>query len=188
MKTPPAVAVVLSLWLALSASAHESPIDHVERELDFAIKDGQLLLNYRLRFSDRALLMQASEMDKDGDGKISDQEATAYFTAQAARLADLLTLQIDGQPLKLKPTGTARPDLKLTQAYQFSAPLAGLRAGSHVGLLIDGHSRMYPGGYRWRQSPDADPKQIRIVPAAPDAARTAQHPEWLELKFEFIIP
>jgi hypothetical protein len=180
--------LMLAACLAVPSSAHESPIDHVERELDLTVKDGELLLNYRLRFSDRALLMQVSDMDKDGDGKLSQQEADEYFTAQAARLADLLKLQVDGQPLELKPTGAARPEIKLTQAYQFSAPLAGLRAGRHAGLLIDGHSRMYPGGYRWRQNPVGDPKQVHIALAGPESAKNTQHPEWLELKFEIIVP
>jgi hypothetical protein len=187
MRTP--VALVLTACLMAFGHAHESPIDHVERELELSVKDGQLLLNYRLRFSDRALLMQVGEMDKDGDGRISDREAEEYFTAQAARLADLLTLQIDGQPLKLKPTGAARPEIKLTQAYQFSASLPRLRAGRHAGLFVDGHSRMYPGGYRWRQNPEADAKLTHIAPlTGPVSARNTQHPEWLELKFEIIVP
>jgi hypothetical protein len=189
MKMRALAAFAFSLSLAVNGRAHESPIDHVERELELSVKDGQLLLSYRLRFSDRALLMQVSEMDTNGDGRLSEQETAAYFTAQAARLAELLTLQVDGQPLKFKPTGAARPDLKLTQAYQFSAPLAGLRAGRHAGVFVDGHSRMYPGGFRWRQNAEPDPKQTHILPlTGPIAARTAQHPEWLELKFEIIVP
>lgn len=188
MKICTLAATLFSLWLAVHGGAHESPIDHVERELELSVKDGQLLLNYRLRFSDRALLMQLGEMDTNGDGRLSEQETAAYFTAQAARLAELLKLQIDGQPLKFTPTGAARPDLKLTQAYQFSAPLAGLRAGRHAGLFVDGHSRMYPGGFRWRQNADPDPKQTRVVPLTEPEARAAQHPEWLELKFEIIVP
>ncbi|HEV7401532.1 MAG TPA: hypothetical protein VGO11_01350 [Chthoniobacteraceae bacterium] len=186
MRTP--AAMIFSLWLAVHGRAHESPIDHVERELEFSVKDGQLLLDYRLRFSDRALLMQVGEMDTNGDGRLSEQETAAYFTAQAAKLAELLKLQIDGHPLALKPTGAARPDIKLTQAYQFCAPLTGLRAGRHAGLFVDGHSRMYPGGYRWRQNADADVKQTRVVPLTEPDPKTTQHPEWLELKFEIIVP
>jgi hypothetical protein len=182
-------AFIFSLLLAVGGRAHESPIDHVERELELSVKDGKLLLSYRLRFSDRALLMQLSEMDTNADGRLSEQETAAYFTAQAARLAELLKLQVDGQPLRFTPTGAARPDLKLTQAYQFSAPLAGLRAGRHAGLFVDGHSRLYPGGFRWRQNPEAGPRQTRVVPLKEaEAGGAAQHPEWLELKFEIIVP
>lgn len=188
MKMRILAAMFFSLALALSGRAHESPVDHVERDLELTVKGDQLLLSYRLRFSDRALLMQVSEMDKDGDGRLSEKEMATYFADQAARLAGLLKLQIDGASVPLKPTGAARPDVKLTQAYQFSAPIAGLPAGRHAGLFIDGHSRMYPGGYRWKQNPDADPKQPRIVLAGPDSAKNTQHPEWLELKFEIIVP
>ncbi len=177
------------LFSGAPGQAHESPVDHVEREFDLSVRDGQLVLTYRLRYADRALLMQIHQMDVNADGKLTDEEATAFFAAQATRLADLFTIQVEGKPLHFKPAGPMRPDARLGQTYEFSAPVGSLAAGRHPGLLIDGYSRMYPGSFRWRRPGDEGPAKTRVEPLTPsDSPRAVLHPEWLELHFEIIVP
>jgi hypothetical protein len=89
----------------------------------------------------------------------------------------------------LKPAGVMRPNAQLGQIYEFSAPLGDLATGRHPGLLVDGYSRMYPGSYRWRRSAGDSPPQTRVEPvASAEALKTPQHPAWLEMKFEIVVP
>jgi len=178
-------------FVCVTAHAHESPIDHVERELDLSVKDDQLLLRYRLRYSERALLLQIHQMDGNADGELSASETAAFFTAHAAMLAALFTVQVEGRAVKFQPVGAMRPDARLGQTYEFSAPLGNLAAGRHPGSFLDGYSRIYPGAFRWRRPGEGSPRATRVEPLIPpEAARSSpqQHPAWLELKFEIVVP
>ncbi len=184
---------VLLLLAALVpvAWAHESPVDHVDREFRLSVKDGMFNVSYRLGLTERAVLMQFHAMDTNGDGHIDDAEADAFFTAQAKLLAGLLRLQVDGQPLALTPTGTVKRDLRLGQTYTFTALLGKITSGSHLGSLVDGYSRMYPGAFHWRSPGEGGPKDIRIEPVVvPQDAGLSQreHPPWIELKFNIVVP
>lgn len=169
-----------------AAQAHESPVDHVERELELTVKDGQLCLGYRLHFTDRALIMQLLAMDTNNDGHLTDAERTAYFTDFAGKLADLFSVQVDGKPLKFKPIGAMRPDGRLGQTYDFCAPLGTLPPGRHLGVLLDGYSRQYPGPFRWH--PEEAAPGIHVEPLDQPVADPTQHPAWLELKFAIVVP
>ena len=183
----PFVLASLLLCLAVKSSGHESPVDHVERELRLWVDGGRLHLSYRVQQSERAVLLQLQRMDTNGDGVISDVERDAFFTAQAARLTGLFTLEVDGQVLRFAPASGGQRDARLGQTFIFTAPLAALRPGRHTGRLVDGYSRLYPGPFRWVN--DGNQRGIRVEPVAqPEDHRMPLHPASLALKFEVVVP
>jgi len=179
------------LATASAATAHESPIDHVDREYRLAVKADALVVSYRIGLTERAALMQLHAIDTNADGRIDDAEADTFFKAQATTLAGLLKLQLDGQPLVFTPTAPVQRDARFGQTYTFSAPLGKLTPGRHLGVLADGHSRMYPGAFRWLRPGEGGPKDIRVeaVVVPQDAGVTQrEHPPWIELKFAIVVP
>lgn len=185
--------IVRLLFPALLASglafAHESPIDHVEREYQFQIKDGQLVMSYRLETTDRATLMELKQMDGNGDGKIADAERDAFLAKKADMIAKKFTLEVDNQPLKLSPVGPVVRDRKLGQTYLFSAPLPKLKPGTYSGKLVDGYSREYPGAFRWKALPEPPTGNLRVNPLTPsEKPGSPAHPPWIELNFEVVVP
>ena len=171
--------------------AHESPVDHVERQFRIVVKDGALQVTYRIGLTERAALLQLQAMDTNADGHVDDAEADAFFAAQARYLASLFKLNLDGQPLTLQPAGAARRDLKFGQTYTFTAPLGKLAPGIHPGMLADGFSRMYPGAFRWIRPGEGGPKDIRVeavVIPQDSGASQREHPPWIELKFNLVVP
>ncbi len=189
-------ALILSL-LATIATAHESPVDHVEREFRLWAANGKLHLSYRLQFAERAALLQFHRMDTDGDGRISDQEHEVFFTTRADRLAQGFTVELAGRSLHFTPSGHVRFDAKLGQTYSFESPLPALPPGRHVGRLADAHARSYPGPFRWVDAGAGGPREMRVEPVteAADGKRPAwlavkatAHPESLALNFVLVIP
>ena len=173
------------------AIAHESPVDHIDRDFRILVKNGALTVTYRVGLTERAALLQLKAMDTDSDARISDTEADAFFTAQAKTLADLLVVQIDGKPVTLTPAGSVQRDLRLGQTYTFTAPLSALTPGRHPGTLADGYSRQYPGAFRWLSPGEGGPKDIRVesVVVPQDAGRAQrEHAPWIELKFDLVVP
>jgi len=185
--------LALSLFSALFASglalAHESPIDHVEREFQFWVKDNQLFLSYRLQTTDRATLMELKQMDGNGNGKITDAERDAFLTQKADVIAKSFALEVNQKPLTFAPVGTVVRDRKLGQTFLFSAPLPPLKPGSNPGKLVDGYSRKYPGGFRWKARPEVRPGELRVEPLTPPPQPgSTLHPPWIELNFEIVVP
>jgi hypothetical protein len=175
--------------LIAQATAHESPIDHVERELRFGVEEGKLFLSYRLQQTERAALMELQQMDGDADGKNLPAEQEAFFAKKGAMIAKQFVVSVDGKPLAFAPVGAAECDARLGQTFVFAAPLPKLGPGRHEGLLIDGYSRAYPGMFRWKEAGQGRPGDIRIVPVTqPEDPRSSRHPAWLELKFEVVVP
>jgi hypothetical protein len=172
----------------LAGHGHESPIDHVERELRLFAKDGKAWLVYRLLQTERATLMELTSMDADGDGTISDAERDAFFAAKATAIAKRIDLKIDASSLPLEPVGGPRLDPQLGQTFFFAAPLPVLASGRHPGTLIDGHSRDYPGGFVWREPGRNGSQEVRFEPVGPDTDRRSHdHPPWLELQFTVVV-
>lgn len=166
---------------------HESPIDHVERELRLFAEDGQVRLVYRLLPTERATLMELRAMDTDGDGIVSAAERDAFFARKAEALARLIELRIGERPLPLEPVGSVRLDPQLGQTFLFAAALPALPPGRHPGTLVDGHSRDYPGGYVWKEPGQAESGGVRFEPAtAGPGVGSRDHPPWLELQFEAV--
>ncbi len=191
------LAVLVALVMAGLATAHESPVDHVEREFRLWAANGKLHLSYRLQLAERAALLQLHRMDTDADGHISDSERTVFFSTQADRLAQGFTVELAGRSLHFTPSGTVRFDARLGQTYSFEASLPTLPPGRHVGRLADAHARTYPGPFRWVDAGAGRPREIRVEPVteAADGKRPAwlavkaiAHPESLALNFALVIP
>ena len=86
-------------------AAHDSPIDHVDRVVQIYVAGGRLHVHYRFRCEERQVLLQLHQMDKNGDGKISDEERDAYFSGVAQQLLKQLHVEFDGEPLPLAIDG-----------------------------------------------------------------------------------
>jgi len=167
---------------------HESPVDHVERELELFAEDGKAWLVYRLRPTERALLMEIRSMDTDGNGTISDGERDRFFAGKAHAIAKKIDLRIDDRSLPLEPDGSVRCDPQFGQTFLFKASLPELGLGRHPGNLLDGHSRDYPGGFVWKNARRKATDAMRfepVVPATP--SRSDDHPPWLELRFDLVV-
>lgn len=193
MKTPGNIlAFAVGIPLALVPTpghGHESPIDHVERELRLVAEDGQVLLTYRLLPTERAALMELKAMDADGNGTIADKERDAFLAAKSQAIAKQIALEIDEFSLPLEPRGGVRCDPQLGQTFVFAARLPPLASGRHPGRLVDGHSRDYPGGFVWKEPGHGGSGAVRFEPATPATpSRPGDHPPWLELQFNVVVP
>ena len=184
----PALAVLLSVLTGI-APAHESPVDHVEREFRLWVEAGRLHMAYRVQHSERSVLMQLRKMDTDNDGIISSDERDSSFTVESAKLASLFNLILDGKPLKLVPSGPVRCDARLGQTYTFVADLPVMAPGRHTGRMEDGHARSYPGPFRWLADDEKRGRGTVIRPLTPAGERTsALHSASLVLDFEAVVP
>ena len=172
-------AILLCLCVCL-ATAHESPVDHVEREFRLWVAEGRLHLSYRLQLAERAALLQLHRMDTDADGRISAAERDAFFTAQAERLARGFTVELAGRSLAFTPSAAVRCDARLGQTFTFQAPLPTLAPGRHPGRLADAHARAYPGPFRWVDAGAGGPREVRVEPTS--AATEGKRPAWLAVK------
>jgi hypothetical protein len=181
-------ALILALAPA-SGRGHESPIDHVQRELRLFAADGRARLAYRLILTERAALMELRSMDTDGNGTISTEERDTFFAAKARAIAKQIVVTIDGQALALEPETPVQCDPQLGQSFLFGAPLPKLASGRHPGKLVDGHSRDYPGGFVWKNLGPAGSEAVHFEPVAPTTpSRPNEHPPWLELEFHAVVP
>lgn len=189
MKTLRTTILVALALVPTSGRGHESPIDHVERELRLFAEEGTAVLVYRLLPTERAAIMELAFMDADANGTVSDPERDAFFAAKARALAEQIELVIDASPLPLEPQGGVRLDPQFGQTFRFAAPLPALAPGRHPGRLLDGHSRDYPGGFVWKEPGRGGPGAIRFEPVSPATdRRSPDHPPWLELQFNVIVP
>ena len=85
--------------------------------------------------------------------------------------------------------GGVRCDPQLGQTFVFAARLPTLASGRHPGKLVDGHSRDYPGGFVWKEPGRGGSGAVRFEPVAPVTSRRSQdHPPWLELQFNAVVP
>ena len=182
-------AALLTLCMsAIFVWAHESPVDHVEREFTLRVENEVLHVGYRVQYSERSILLQFHSMDTDHDGKISEAERAKFFEGQAQTLAGLFKLEVEGRPLLLQPSTPVKCDARLGQTYSFTAPLGALGSGKHAGLLTDGYSRVYPGPYKWQPSEPTGPGKafIRALPQTPGHEKA--HASTLTLNFEVHAP
>lgn len=174
------LAMLVAVVLARFATAHESPVDHVEREFRLWVAEGRLHLSYRLQLTDRAALLQLHRMDTDADGLISAVERDSFFVAEAGRIARGFTLKLAGHAVAFAPTAPARCDARLGQTFRFQAPLIALPPGRHAGRLADVHAKAYPGPFRWVDAGAGGPRDIRVEPVA--TTSDDQRPAWLAVK------
>ena len=130
------------LSVVFAATAHESPIDHVDRQLAFIVSGETLELRYRFRKTQRAALMQLRTMDVDRDGSISASERERFFRQAGRRLAGQLKLKSEGQEQVFQMAGEVmlRPDF--SQEFRFTTPLKDNVAAA---IFYDDFSGRQPG-------------------------------------------
>ena len=183
------IAALLSLCLlGISVCAHESPVDHVEREFTLHVENEVLHLDYCVQYSERSILLQFHAMDTDHDGEISEAERTEFFQGQAQTLAGLFNLEFEGRTLLLQPSAAVQCNKRLGQTFSFTAPLGALSSGRHAGLLTDGYSRVYPGPYKWQPSEPTGPGKTFVRPLPEPSGQEKVHASTLTLKFEVHAP
>lgn len=174
--------------LGIAVCAHESPVDHVEREFTLRVENDVLHLGYRIQYSERSILLQFHAMDTDHDGIISEAERTKFFEAQAQMLAGLFKLEFKGRALLLQPSVAVKCDERLGQTFTFTAPLGALDSGKHAGLLTDGYARVYPGPYKWQPSEPTGLGKAFVRPLPQTPGQEKAHSNTLALKFEVNAP
>ena len=180
------VLLVLVLAVVGPARAHESVLDHAERELTLWVAGGALHLRYRLQPSERAAVMDLVAMDRDRDGRIAPAEHAAFAAARHQELAALLALTFDGVAVPLAPAGAVTRDAALGQTYEFTAALPPTAATVKVAAVLrDGYSRRYPGPGVVRAGGPGE--RVELAPAVPPAAGR-DHPELLVVSFAVLPP
>ncbi|MCX5658101.1 MAG: hypothetical protein NTW19_00060 [Planctomycetota bacterium] len=179
-------ACLLALAATPPARGHESPVDHVDRDMAMWVADGRLFLSYRVQVSERMAMMQLNQADVNSDGKVSDAERRKYFETWQGALAKLLQLQMDGRAIAWTPVGEVAFDARLGQTYLFSAALPANLSEGAPWRLKDLFSRQYPGQYRYRQTPalaaGASPVICELEKNISDVGE--EHPEIVVLVFK----
>jgi hypothetical protein len=172
--------------LAMFASAHESPVDHVTRVIGLRIADGRLYLIYRIELGERASLLEMHKIDANGDGSISDEERDAYFKERAQRLGGEFELKLGEHAATLEAHDEVRLDAQFGQTYVFSTPLPALSPGRHGARLIDHFSWRYPGPYTW-MAPQPSGERVQIEPTEAPRQDPHDHPDALILSFDLVV-
>jgi hypothetical protein len=181
-------AIALVASAPLKPLAHESPVDHVDRGIRIWVKGETIYLRYQLQLSERAAMMQLTQIDRNGDAIISDSERDEYFRKFAETLSKQLHLKIDGRDLELKCEGKVELLPNFQQVFSFSAQCAQLKTGKHSGVLSDEYSRSYPGAYRW-DAPQIDSGTgPRIIVKDAPKAIAIEHSGFLVINFEVVVP
>ena len=181
---------IFLLGLILCAAplfAHESPIDHIDRTVQIYVQDAKVHLTYRFRCEERQVMLQLLQMDKNGDGKISDEERDAWFKNIADTLTKQLKVEIDGKTYPLTQLGNVRLDPDMSQTYEFVSPIEALAVGEHKGRFTDEFSRTHPGQYRW------SPRQINAngididASEAPGLEQQGPHPAMIVINLKVLV-
>ena len=176
------------LCLPLEPTAHDSPVDHVDRAIRIYFENGKLFVRYQLQLSERSATMQLAQLDTNQDGMISDAERGTFFAAQQKELSALLKLKLGENALELKPEGTVELLPQFKQVFLFSAPAGKLEKGRFKGELLDLYSRNYPGAYRWDEPKRKVEGPSVQVSEAPKFHTVDGHPSVLLIRFELQIP
>jgi hypothetical protein len=181
-------AVVLVASAPLKPLAHESPVDHVDRGIRIWVKGENIYLRYQLQLSERAAMMQLTQIDRNGDAVIADSERDEYFASFADALSKQLHLKLGNRVMELKRDGKIELLPEFRQVFTFSARCGPLESGRLPGVFSDEYSRSYPGAYRW-DAPQIDLNAgPRVVVKDAPKAITVEHSGFLQINFEIVVP
>ena len=180
-------AVLIAICFVAPSSAHDSPIDHVDRVVQIYAEAGRLHVIYRFRCEERQILLQLHQMDKNGDGKISDEERDAYFNSVAEQLTKQLLVEVDGQALPLASDGPVQLAPDLSQTYRLSAPLPNLSTGAHAGRFSDDFSRRQPGPWRWHPRQFNDSVIDVNAVQTPELEQMGPHPAMVVVRLAIVV-
>jgi hypothetical protein len=162
------VALALTLLAVAPARAHDTGFGHSRRTLLFSAKPEEFLLEYRIVLSADEALVEMTRMDRNGDGRVSDEEKNLYFAARARELVrgwELTTA--DGE--RLQPT-FVRIELghSLTQSYRFTVSTL-----DRTMFFVDTNFSHKPGQVSILSGPG--------LKAEPQKAVNLAHAEWISV-------
>jgi len=165
--------------------AHESPIDHINRTLTFDVQAKHLRLGYRMNLTPRVAILQLRKMDRNRDGRISDNEESGYFETFARRLSSELVFEMNEKRLAVSVADDVKLYPDLSNEYHFSVSLGSLMKGRHVIQFRDEFSRRYPGSVRLAA---AEPRAGEpIVEIRKDVRRSKRHLDMIEVDLEIAV-
>jgi len=137
------LAVLLLLVAGRPAQAHDTGFGHSRRTLFVAATANDLELEYRIRQNADEALIEAAQIDADGDGQITPVERDGHFAAVSRQLIEGLHLRTaDGRDLQ---PALLRYELQnsLTQTFYFT-----IHTASEVILVEDRNFAHKPGQVR----------------------------------------
>lgn len=143
------MAAVVMLGASSLGVAHESPVDHVNRQMQLWVAGGRLFVRYRIELTDRMAMMQLMAADLDGDGTVNDAEREALLRRLRERMRAGLRLEIAGQAVAWDHAEPVRLDARFGQTCVFATPVPANVAEGVSGQLSDESSREYPGAFRY---------------------------------------
>jgi nickel/cobalt transporter (NicO) family protein len=125
------LAVVVALAAPAIASAHPLGNFTVNRYSRIEVYSDKLRVNYVLDMAEIPTFQDATNVDTNGDGTVSDAEAQAYAASKATELGTNLALQLNGkaQTLHLTDSHATFPEgqgglqtTRLTATFETDAP------------------------------------------------------------------
>jgi hypothetical protein len=147
-----------------SLGAHESPIDHIDWTISVGLVKRDLVIDYRMRMTPRAALLQLRAMDRNDDGLVNDEERSAYMGSIASQIRNRMILAVGEERLHVVERAPALMHPDLSNEFRFAARLVGIALGKHVVKLEDDYTRQYPGGVRIRalQASDSNAEPVSV--------------------------
>lgn len=170
------------------ASAHEPPVDHIDREAEMWVEGGRLWLRYEISLPLRAAMMQIYEMDKNTNGTVEEQERERFFKEFGLKLASLLRLDLEGEGQVFEPVGEVKLLPPQKQTWLLATRTGALRPGKYSGQLLDRFSLNYAGFYRYVRSPGKAEDSRVVVSASQTIENRFRHPNMVVLKFSIEVP
>lgn len=157
-RKPAVLAGMLLPFVAVSAAeAHDTGFGHSRRAILVGRDAEGWILEYRTVLAPEEALLEMTQMDRDGDGRISPQERDVYFDGRGAEIGRGLRIRTpDGAPQAVELRGWALQH-NFAQVYRFA-----LSSRAEELLLEDHNFPHKPGMVRVRPG-----KGVKIELARP---------------------
>ena len=185
-------------WLggAVPASPHEVLAQYLQHRVALTLGARHVDVTVELTFFEDGSEHEREHMDADGDGRLSRAETDAWLRQLEPRLAEAITLRVDGQPVSLIPLRAPELDLlgdwrvgrghhRLTLFFFASTP-ADLAAGAEVVV----EDRLWPKvrALVALQVEGRDGAQLEAVPFADSLLPPAREGEPRTFKARVLTP
>lgn len=183
---------LLPAVICLTARAHESPIERVDRMLRLWTGNERLHLRYEEAYSERSALLELHAMDTNADGIIQDKERRTYFAAKANGMAAHFDVRVGNAIRKPVPAGNVVLRRGWRQVYNFSVPLKAAPAGTTTLRVAIRGMHVQPGEFQWTigaGSKEATPPRsgqrsgLSIKPVKPADRGANRKPDKIVLDF-----
>ncbi len=120
-------ALILMPCLAL---AHAPPVDQTGHHIQLVLYADRILVDYAVVFSEIAYYRTLASMNTDGEGDVSVEEKTAYYTRMQKKILEALEFKVDGEDVSLIAEQVDDTNLMIF-SYLFSAPVVPTRDQLH---------------------------------------------------------